>query len=162
MLITNQYCHKEVPKAELKALYKKRWNIEMDLKNIKSTLGMEILTCKTPAMVEKEIWVYFLAYNLIRLLLVKAALLSGALPRNLSFKHCLQLYDAYIHTQFHHDLRASTDLLILIGQRTVGNRPGRIEPRAVKRRPKPYPLLMQRRTSAHKNIRENANQKMLK
>ena len=56
-------------------LYKKRWHIEVDLRNIKTTLGMETLSCKTPEMVEKEMWVYFLAYNLIRLLMAQSALL---------------------------------------------------------------------------------------
>lgn len=162
VLITNQYSCEEVPKTELKKLYKKRWNIEMDLRNMKTTMGMGILSCKTPLMAEKELWVYFLAYNLIRLLMVKAALLSGSLPRQLSFKHCLQLCVTYVHKKFHDNLKANTCLLIYIGQRTVGNRSGRVEPRAIKRRPKPYPLLMKIRATAQKEIRENGHQKKLK
>lgn len=162
VLITNQHSREEVPKTELKKLYKKRWNIEMDLRNIKTTMGMGILSCKTPLMIEKEIWIYFLAYNLVRLLMVNAALLSGSLPRQLSFKHCLQLCTAYVHKEFHNHLKAKACLLIYIGQRTVGSRPGRVEPRAIKRRPKPYPLLMNIRASAQKEIRENGHIKKLK
>ena len=69
ILITTLLSSKAAPKSELKALYKRRWEIEVDLRNIKTTLGMETLSCKTPEMNEKEIWVYFLAYNLIRLLM---------------------------------------------------------------------------------------------
>jgi hypothetical protein len=67
---------KENPKHILKELYKSRWHVELDLRNIKTTLGMEMLHCKTPEMNEKEIWVYFLTYNLIRLLMAQAALLA--------------------------------------------------------------------------------------
>lgn len=70
VLITTLLSAKDYPKHELGVLYKKRWHIEVDLRNIKTTLGMETLSCKTPEMVEKEMWAYFLAYNLIRLLTI--------------------------------------------------------------------------------------------
>ena len=163
VLITNQIFPERVSKADLKALYKQRWNIEVDLRNIKNTLGMGVLHCKTPAMNEKEIWIYFLAYNLIRLLMVQAALHTQLLPRQLSFKHSLQLWLAFSN---HNDSSAlatiKTNLLVLIAQRKIGNRPGRVEPRAVKRRPKPFPLLMQIRADAQKEIRENGHPKKLK
>ena len=76
VLITTLLSAKDVSKPELKALYKKRWQIEVDFRNIKTTMGMETLSCKTPEMNEKEIWAYFLAYNLIRLLMAQAALLA--------------------------------------------------------------------------------------
>lgn len=161
VLITNQISPKQASKAYLKTLYRKRWNIEVDFRNIKNTLGMGVLRCKSPAMNEKEIWVYFLAYNLIRLLIVQAALHADMLPRQLSFKHSLQLYLAAFSNHNHpHNL--ATSLFVLIAQRTIGNRPGRIEPRAVKRRPKPFPLLMQPRLKAQKEIRENGHPKKLK
>ena len=49
-----------MPKAALKEFYRNRWHVELDLRNIKTTLGMEVLSCKTPEMVIKEIWVYLL------------------------------------------------------------------------------------------------------
>ena len=64
------------PKSVLKSLYRQRWHVELDLRNIKTTLGMEHLRCKSPAMAIKELWVYLLAYNLIRLLMAQAALLA--------------------------------------------------------------------------------------
>ncbi len=77
------------PKADQKALYKQRWSVELDILHIKETMGMNILSCKTADMVLKEIWVYLLAYNLVRLLMVQAALSADIMPREISFKHCL-------------------------------------------------------------------------
>ncbi len=74
-------CSKSTSKATLKALYRNRWQVELDIRNIKTTLGMEILNCRTPEMAEKELWVYLLAYNLIRLLMTQAALLADIIPR---------------------------------------------------------------------------------
>ena len=149
ILITTLLSPNEVTKAELKALYKKRWQIEVDCRNIKTTMGMETLSCKTPEMNEKEIWVYFLAYNMIRLLMAQSVLLADIAPRQLSFKHTLQLWlawsqqGAYIEDETNQEL-----FFVLISQQKIGNRPGRIEPRAVKRRPKPFSLLMKPREEA--------------
>lgn len=163
VLITNLTSPQITSKADLKALYKKRWNVEVDLRNIKHTLGMGVLRCKTPAMNEKEIWVYFLAYNLIRLLMVQAAIHSRLLPRQLSFKHSLQLLLAFANkVNSNAPPIKNTNIFVLIAQRKVGNRPGRVEPRAVKRRPKPFPLLMQKRYSAQEEIRQNGHPKKLK
>ena len=76
----------------MKALYQSRWQVELDLRHIKATMGLGILSCKTPEMAEKEIWVYLLAYNLIRLMMAQSALLADITPRTISFKHCLQLW----------------------------------------------------------------------
>ena len=83
-LVTTLLCPKQTDKAALKALYQSRWHVELDLRSIKTTLGMERLSCQTPAMAIKEIWVYLLAYNLIRLMMAQAALLAHRLPRQLS------------------------------------------------------------------------------
>ena len=163
VLVTTLLCPKTTSKSDLKALYKRRWNVELDIRNIKTTLGMETLSCKTPKMGEKEMWVYLLAYNLIRLIMLQSAVLADVLPRLLSFKHTLQLWLAWSGTSGH----ASNDeenkvLLALVAEQSVGNRPGRIEPRAVKRRPKPYPLLTQARTVARENVRKHGHPKKLK
>lgn len=124
---------------------------------------METLSCKTPEMSEKEIWIYFLAYNLIRLLMAQAALLADILPRQLSFKHTLQLWLAWRQQGAFSDNEANEKLLfILIAQRQIGNRPDRIEPRAVKRRPKPFSLLMKPREEARAEIRKNGHPKKVK
>ena len=69
VLVTSFLNPRKVCKQELDELYNQRWHVEVDLRHIKTTLGMEMLSCKRPSMCEKEVWVYMLAYNLIRLLM---------------------------------------------------------------------------------------------
>lgn len=153
-LVTTLLCPKATHKAALKALYQSRWHVELDLRNIKSTLGMERLSCQTPIMAIKEMWAYLLAYNLIRLMMAQAALLTAWHPRQLSFKHTLQLWLAWgQHGQEIDHAETREALLVLIAQQRVGDRPGRIEPRALKRRPKPYSLLIKPRAIAREDIR---------
>lgn len=150
-------------KTDLKQLYWSRWNVELDLRNIKSTLQMERLSCLSPEMAAKEIWVYLLAYNLIRLMMAQAAQLARCLPRELSFKHTVQLWIAWGHYYRASDTdEALRTLFVLIAQQRVGDRKGRIEPRAVKRRPKPYPLLTKPRAQARKHVRLHGHPKKVK
>ncbi len=125
----------------MKALFKDRWHVELDLRNLKTTMGLEMLSCKTAAMAVKELWVYLLAHNLIRLLMVQSASIADCLPRQLSFKHTLQLWLAWRQFDGSDIDECFHQLLMLIAQQRVGGRSGRMEPRAVKRRQKPYPLL---------------------
>jgi hypothetical protein len=160
IMVTTFLCPKETPKAVLKALFRQRWNVELDLRNIKTTLGMEHLRCKTPEMAVKELWVYLLAYNLIRLLMAQAALLADQIPRQLSFKHTVQIWMAWQQRGGGtHDAVSIHALLDLIAEPRVGLRPGRIEPRALKRRPKPFPLLTKPRDEAREYIRANGHPK---
>ena len=144
---------RKVSKGELDQLYARRWNVELDLRNIKTTLGVDVLRCLTPQMVEKELWVHLLAYNLIRLLMAQAALDADVHPRQLSFKHAVQLW---VEWQAHRiELSVDPDTFFrLLAQPVVGNRPGRIEPRARKRRPKPYPWLKMPRAEARERVRK--------
>ena len=152
VLVTTLLNPRKVRKSELDQLYAQRWNVELDLRNIKTTLGVEVLRCLTPQMIEKELWVHLLAYNLIRLLMAQAALEAGVHPRQLSFKHTVQLWAEWMAHRV--DLSADPATLFrLIAQPTVGNRPGRIEPRARKRRPKPYPWLKIPRAEARERVR---------
>jgi Transposase DDE domain len=152
VLITSLLNQRKVRKSELNQLYARRWNVELDLRNIKTTLGVEVLRCQTPQMVEKELWVHLLAYNLIRLLMAQAALKAHVHPRELSFKHTVQLWTEW--TGHRASLTVDTETLFrLIAQPTVGNRSGRIEPRARKRRPKPYPWLKVPRAEAREHVR---------
>ncbi len=160
IMVTTFLCPKETPKKALKVLYRQRWNVELDLRNIKTTLGMEHLRCKTPQMVVKELWVYLLSYNLIRLLMAQAALLADQIPRQLSFKHTVQIWMAWQQRGGGtHDGVCIHALLVLIAQPRVGLRPGRIEPRAVKRRPKPFALLTKPRQVAREEIQINGHPK---
>lgn len=152
-LVTTLLCAKQTPKSELKKLYRQRWHVELDFRHLKTTMGMEMLSSKSPAMVIKEIWVHLLAYNLIRRMMQQAAGMGGVLPRQLSFKHAMQLCMACRHYLSHLEAGATHDLLRLIAKRRVGQRPGRIEPRAIKRRPKSFPLLTKHRHLARKELR---------
>ena len=152
ILVTTLLNPRQVRKSALDELYARRWNVELDLRNIKTTLGVEVLRCLTPRMVEKELWLHLLAYNLIRLLMAQAALDVGVHPRQLSFKHTVQLWIEW--TAHCVDLGADPDTLFrLIAQNIVGDRPGPIEPRARKRRPKPYPWLKIPRAEARERVR---------
>lgn len=162
VLITTLLKRSKVSKKALGALFLQRWHVELDLRNIKTTLGMEALSCKTADMCEKEMWVYFLAYNLIRLLMSQAAFQAGVLPRELSFKHTLQIWVAWNQRQFLSELETDTaTLFLLISQIRVGKRPGRIEPRAVKKRPKPYPRLQNRRSVEREKIKKYGHDKKI-
>jgi hypothetical protein len=162
VLVTTLLSPRKTTKANLEALYLQRWHVELDLRNIKTTLGMDALSCKSPEMCEKEMWVYLLAYNLIRLLMAEAALQAGVLPRQLSFKHTLQIWIAWSQRQFLSDAKDDTaTLFLLIAQLRVGERPGRVEPRAVKRRPKPYPRLNKPREKARQDIRKHGHERKL-
>jgi Transposase DDE domain len=139
----------QVSKQELLALYHARWQVELDLRSIKTVMQMEVLRCKSPAMVRKEIAVHLLAYNLVRAVMAQAAFLGQVLPRQLSFKAALQLIRAFEENLRHApqgrlSLRRAY-LLAGIAQLRLPHRPGRVEPRAVKRRPKPHALLTQHR-----------------
>ena len=153
ILVTTFCCSKEVPKHAVKDLYKSRWNVELDLRHIKTTLGMETLSCKTPEMAIKELWIYMLAYNLVRLLMAQSAFLADCLPRTLSFKHTVQLWVSFTRQRRQtYTEEQVAGLIQMIAERRVGNRPGRVEPRAVKRRPKPLPLLTKPREIARARV----------
>lgn len=132
--------------AELADLYFQRWDVELFFRDIKTTLGMDVLRCRTPEMVEKEILMHFIAYNAIRLLMVEAAVDVGQAPRRLSFKGSVQALRQW-EPQFSQmrDSRDQRRLLSALRSSIAGHlvplRPGRQEPRCVKRRPKPFSLL---------------------
>jgi len=161
ILISTLCCPRQTPKAALKALYRDRWHIELDLRHIKATLGMEVLSCRSPEMVDKEIFVYLLAYNLVRLMMAQAAAKEGCRPRQLSFKHAVQSWLSWWQRGGEAAIPLD-ELLRWIGKRRVGKRPGRSEPRAVKRRPKPHPLLTMPRAAARAQIAAQGQQRRAK
>jgi hypothetical protein len=154
VLVTTMVNARQVPKGELFELYACRWHVELDIRNLKTTLGMEVFRCLTPQMVEKELWVYLLAYNVIRLLMAQAAEHAGLHPRELSFKHTVQLWSVWTAAALRTE---PVEFFRLIAQLTVGNRPGRMEPRARKRRPKSYPWLKVPRDEARHQIRTHGH-----
>ncbi len=154
ILVTTLTNQRQICKGELSGLYGMRWNVELDLRNIKTTLRMEVLSCLSPQMIQRELWVYLLAYNVIRLLMAQAAHTAGVHPRHLSFKHTVQMWTEWISRSLvGHRTAVTADLLRLIAQLRVGDRPGRLEPRARKRRPKPYQWLKVPRVTARRQVR---------
>lgn len=148
-LVTTMLNPKEVSRSALNKLYGERWHVELDFRNLKTTMGMEMMRCQTPEMALKEIWVNLLAYNLIRLLMCQAATRHRLKPRQISFTHAIDVWLAY--RQNGSRLRKER-LFEMIAEQKVGNRPGRVEPRARKQRPKPFPLLMEERSTARARI----------
>jgi len=137
---------------QIGGLYKRRWDGELDIRSIKSTMQMDILRCKTPDMVHKEIWTHLLAYNLLRTVMAVAANENDIDPRKISFKGAKQALTAFapkIEAARPEDRAPLIDaMLMTIAYHRVGDRPGRWEPRARKRRPKPAAPLTQPRETA--------------
>ena len=132
-------------KDDLAQLYRARWNIELDWRSIKDVLRMDVLRCKTPELVRKEVWTHVLAYNLIHTVMAQAASRYGIAPRSVSFKATLQVLEAFqplIASQAHRGLRHRESLyqemLRAIACHCVADRPDRFEPRMAKRKPKNY------------------------
>jgi hypothetical protein len=147
-------------KEDLADLFLKRWNIELDLRSIKIVMQMDVLRCKSPDLVDKEIWVHMLAYNIIRKFMATAAAKNGAEPREMSFKGTLQALTAFRDAMRTADPERRAKLwetmFVAIAHDRVGNRPGRVEPRAKKRRPKQYDLMNAPRKEARKRLLDAA------
>ena len=156
VLVTTLLDHRKVSKDDLSELYARRWNVELDLRNLKTTTGMDVLSCQTPQMNEKQLWVHLLAYNVIRLLMAQAACNADIDPRELSFKHTVQLWTEWVSRGLSTTKNCGL-LFTLIAQCRVGNRSGRIEPRMRKRRPKPYPWLKVPRAHARRKIMKHGH-----
>mgnify|MGYP000259360256 FL=1 len=166
VVVTTLLDSEEFAKSDLADLYRARWNNELDLRSIKITLQMDILRCKTPELVRKEIWTHILAYNLIRTIMAQAATKHGIEPRSISFKGTLQTLEAFQPLIAFQGQRGSSfrmnlyqHLLDAIAVHRVADRPDRFEPRLRKRRHKKYFFLMKPRHETKrdmlKGVREN-------
>ena len=141
---------------DLAALYRARWAAELDLRDLKVTLHMDVLRGKTPAMVRKEVWAHLLGYNLLRGLMAGAASGAGLPASALSFKGALQAVTAFAPVLW--SARAAEVGALIrrlreaIARHRVGGRPDRFEPRERKRRPKPYPWLKEPRAARRSRL----------
>lgn len=145
-LVTSLLDAELYPADELVALYARRWRLELCLRDLKTTLGMEQLRCKTPDMAEKELLAYLVAHNLVRCLMAEAVAGHRVDLERVSFKgsaDALRQFSDAISRAPNRTLRRQLweDLLLVLARDLVPLRPNRTEPRAVKRRPKSYPLL---------------------
>jgi hypothetical protein len=144
------------PKAQLGWLYKQRWLVEVDLRGLKQTLQLSHLEVKTPEGVAAELWSHVLGYNLVRKVMAQAAVQAGLQPRQLSLQGALQQLREHwqVLSSGPEPLRveAGRRLLVALARRRVGRRPGRQEPRAVKRRPRNRPFLQVPRAEARRRL----------
>lgn len=145
ILVTTLTNARAVSAQDIDALYNRRWQVEVDLRSIKAEMGMDIVRAKSPDMVDKEIATYLLAYNLVCALMTRAAAGARVLARALSFKGTLQLllaFQRYLRLGGGRSARIMTaHLLGAISMIELPIRPGRVEPHAIKRRPKNHQLL---------------------
>ena len=146
LLVTTLLDPEKYPAPEIAQLYLQRWNVELFFRDIKTLLKMEHLRCQSPAMVQKEFLMHLIGYNLIRAVMVETVRRHDVPLERLSFKGSVDSVRHYSNTiaQAKTKTRAAQlvkELLRVLASDLVPARPGRKEPRAVKRRPKPFPLL---------------------
>jgi hypothetical protein len=147
VIATSLLDHTAFPDEAIAELYRLRWQIELHYRQIKTNLGLDVLRALTPAMIERELWMHAIAYNLIRALMLEAAITSGVPLQRLSFKGTVDLLEAWAQLAPRRRMRRALrhQLLSRIASDRVPLRPGRSEPRARKRRPKNYQFLTQPR-----------------
>lgn len=133
------------PAISLAELFRQRWQAELNFRHIKTTMGMEVLRCQSPSMIKRELAMHLIAYNLVRSLIFEAAVRHRRPIAQLSFKGSVDLLRhttwLFLATPTSRHPRFRRLLLRLIAQDTLPLRPNRVQPRVVKRRPKPYQLL---------------------
>ena len=156
IVITTLTDAERYPREEIAKLFRLRWHVELDLRNIKTSLRLDDLRGKTPETIRREIWMHWLAYNLTRKVMAQAAISKEKLPRELSFASALAAVTgawslASVADESPLSLHAKTQHLGITWS-LVGRRPNRVEPRAIKRRPKPHKLLNQPREEARAKL----------
>jgi hypothetical protein len=145
------------PRRDLADLYRRRWHAELDIRSLKQTMGMDVLRCKSPSMIRKEFFAHLLGYNLVRGVMAEAARRHGTSPRDLSLQGARQTLEAFRGELARAATEASAERLAAatlraIAYHRVGDRPDRVEPRVVKRRPKAYPRMQVPRQIARKRL----------
>jgi hypothetical protein len=144
IVVTSLLDKKAYPDFAIAELYARRWQVELHFRQIKTNLSLDVLRCLTPEMIERELWMHAIAYNLVRALILEAALTHGLPIERFSFKGALDALQAWadhaLRSRRHRRLARRT-LLARLASDQVPPRPGRSEPRARKRRPKVFPNL---------------------
>jgi hypothetical protein len=166
VVVTTLLDPRQTTKEDLAALYRARWNAELDLRSIKSAMQMRELRCKTPELVRKEVWAHILAYNLIRTVMAQAAVRHDVLPRSISFTGAMQTLEAFqplLELAAARDaaerLRLCQDLLDAVASHRVGDRPDRYEPRVKKRRRNHYGWLTEPRAEVKRKMAKRVSKK---
>lgn len=146
-VVTSLLDAEQYPADDVATLYRRRWSAELNLRSLKTVLEMDHLRCKTPERVRNELSMHLVGYNLIRRMMCEAALKAGAEPWQISFKGTLQTLSHFLPsaTSTANLETWCRTLLSAIAAHVVGNRPDRVEPRLIKRRPKPHKLMQKPR-----------------
>lgn len=166
-VVTTLLDDKAYPAAAIAELYRRRWTVEVYLRDIKTSMGMDVLSCKSPAMVELELWTYVIAYNLVRAVMADAALTHEAKVGEISFMGTVSTLRQWAPMMARPGLPleqriAMYDLMLYyIIKDRLRPRPGRMEPRAKKRRPKNYQLLNKPRGEFREIRHRNKYKKVL-
>ena len=152
-VVTSLLDHNQFPDEAIAQLYAQRWQIELHYRQIKVNLRLDILRGLSPAIIERELWMHALAYNLVRALMLEASLISGRPPSGLSFKGTLDALESWSRVATPRTLRRLLlHLSLRIASDAVPFRPGRCEPRAKKRRPKNYQFMTRPRKSMRVSV----------
>ena len=156
VLVTTLLDPKKWSKAKLTELLSRRWQVELNLDDIKTTLQMDVLSCRKPAMIHRELELHLISYNLIRAIMLEASVICHAPLYRLSFKGTLDTVEEFSHRlscmPFSQKKKRQTiylEMLAIIAVDLVPDRPGRREPRCLKRRPKAYPFMTKPRRQMH-------------
>jgi hypothetical protein len=156
VVVTTLLDDEEYTFEDIADLYNERWHVELDIRALKMSLQMDYLRCQTPFMIEKEIWSNVLSYNLIRKVAAQAAVRHRLHPRQISFeatrKAVESSWNVLSEAALPKQLLLGRFLLKELSKKRVGKRPGRTEPRAVKRRPKPHKLLTKPRAEVKADL----------
>jgi hypothetical protein len=160
-IITTLVDADEYTKEEIAELYGFRWNSELDIRSIKSSLNLGHVRCKSPEMVHREVWTTILGYNLIRTTAAGAALVHGKQPRQISFTStCQYVLASWMQLSLGFIAASSLEsylslILRQIAACEVANRPGRLEPRVLKRRRHGYKLMQKPRHELRRELHKH-------
>jgi hypothetical protein len=146
VLVTTLLDPEKYPAEQIAKLFLQRWSVELFLRDIKTMLQMEHFRCKSPAMVQKEFWMHMIGYNLVRAIMFETVRQHQVPLERISFKGCVDSVRQYSLALARTKTKKAAakllrELLRALARDLVPERPNRREPRALKRRPKPFPLL---------------------
>jgi hypothetical protein len=161
-LVTTLCDARKYSKEDIAALYRGRWNVELDIRSLKQGLGLKMLSCKTPEMVRTELWMHLLGYNLVRCVMAQAAWDKGVKPRQLSFTGAVNVLDAFrwLLTCGNKDSDEMGQVISMaVATHRVGKRPDRCEPRETKHRQRKYKELKKSRQQRREELAAGETEK---
>ena len=144
-LLTTLLDDTRYPASMIAELYRQRWRVELFFRDLKTTLGMDFLQGKSPDMVIKETQMFFIVYNIIRLLIKDSR--GKESPTSYSFQSYIQTLLAHSYNYSSKAKSVWDDLRNHLKKCTLQHRPDRVDPRVVKRRPKPLKLMVKPRAT---------------